>query len=132
MGVLLPREMKRRFRVRSRGEFQKIYQEGRSFANRAAVLYVLPGWGGASRVGFAAGRKLGGAVVRNRVRRRLREALRLVWPRVRPGFLAVVIARPAAAEMGFGELCSRVAELIQRAGLLGPDAGGGKGGRPGG
>lgn len=113
--------MKRRFRVRSRGEFQRIYKEGRSFANRAAVLYVLPGGEGASRAGFAAGRKLGGAVIRNRVRRRLREAVRLLWARVKPGAVTVFIARPPAKDMPFKELSTRVAELIQRAGLLLPE-----------
>lgn len=120
LGVIPPLRMRRRFRVRSRGEFQRVYQEGRSYANRAAVLYALPGGEGASRAGFAAGRKLGSAVVRNRVKRRLREAVQLVWGRVRPGAAVIFIARPPAKEMRFDELCAKVAELVQRAGLLAP------------
>lgn len=120
--------MKRRYRIRTRSEFQRIYQEGRSFANRAAVLYVLGGRAGGPRVGFAAGRKLGSAVVRNRVRRRIREAVRQLWPGVRGEPLLILIGRAAAREMPFAELQQKIAELLRRAGLLttappGPGAG---------
>lgn len=114
--------MQRRYRIRSRSEFQQIYQEGRSFANRAAVLYVLGGREGGPRMGFAAGRKLGSAVLRNRVRRRIREAVRLAWPWVRGTALMILIGRAAAENMPFGELQQKIAELLHRAGVLDPGA----------
>lgn len=111
--------MQRQYRVRSRREFQKLYSEGRSVANRAAVLYVLPSKGARhSRIGLAAGRKLGKAVVRNRIKRRLREAVRAVWPELRPGYLLLFIARAGARDMAFGELSYKVRELCKRAGML--------------
>lgn len=64
--------------LRKNKEFQHVYQHGRSYANRMMVLYVFPQSKMQSRkVGFAAGKKLGNAVVRNRVKRLLREAYRL-------------------------------------------------------
>lgn len=88
-------------------------------ANRAAVLYVLPQRpSGTSQIGFAAGKKLGKAVVRNRVKRRIKEAVRLLWPRVKPGVSLVIIARQAAKDMPFLQLQARVEELLGRAGVL--------------
>jgi ribonuclease P protein component len=111
--------MKKIFRLKSRLEFQAVYTRGRSAANRAAVIHVLPQkTGTAARVGFAAGRKLGKAVVRNRVKRRIREAVRLLWPRVRPGIAIVMIARHAALDMPFPDLQHRIAELFERVGAL--------------
>lgn len=111
--------MKKRFRLKSHLDFQAVYTKGRSNANRAAVVHVLAQKTGVeSRIGFAAGRKLGNAVVRNRVKRRLREVVRSLWPRVRPGLHIVIIARHAAVEMPFLELQRKVEELFERAGLL--------------
>lgn len=111
--------MKKRYRLKSRLDFQAVYTKGRSVANRAAVVHVLTQKTGTpSRVGFAAGRKLGNAVVRNRIRRRIKEAVRLFWPRVRPGIALVVIARQAALDMPFLELQKKVEELFERSGSL--------------
>jgi ribonuclease P protein component len=105
--------------LKSRLDFQAVYSKGRSVANRAAVIYVLPQKpAGVSHVGFAAGKKLGKAVVRNRVKRRIKEAVRLLWTRVKPGVSVIVIARHAAKDMAFTQLQSLIADLFERAGLV--------------
>lgn len=112
--------MRRIYRLKSSLDFQAVYSKGRSVANRAAVLYLLapkPA-GEVSRIGFAAGRKLGKAVVRNRIKRRIKEAVRLLWKRVKPGYLIIIIARQSAKEMAFSDLQAKVAELFEKAGLL--------------
>jgi ribonuclease P protein component len=72
-----------------------------------------------TRFGLSTGRKLGGAVVRNRVRRRLREALRAMAPSFQPGWDVLIIARPAIIEANHQMLVEALRRLLQRGGVLG-------------
>lgn len=72
-----------------------------------------------TRFGLSTGRKLGGAVIRNRVRRRLREALRVMAPSFQPGWDVLIIARPATAEADHEVLVGALRRLLQRGGVLG-------------
>lgn len=94
--------------------FQAVYHSGKSVANRLAVLYVLPNPGHTRRIGFAAGKRLGGAVVRNRVKRLLRESYRLQQEQLIDGFDLVLVGRKpmltadlAAVKKAFIDLCKR-------------------------
>jgi len=71
-----------------------------------------------SRCGFTVGRRVGKAVRRNRARRRLREAVRLMWDLIAPGWDMVWIARPAINRAEFVDLQGVCARLLSRAGLL--------------
>lgn len=105
--------------LRKNKSFQNVYRLGKSFANRHLVLYVLPGRGGARRVGFAAGKRLGVAVVRNRVKRLLREAYRLNQHRLIDGVDLLIVGRQGvvkeklpAVTAAFMQLCAR-AKIIE-------------------
>ena len=74
---------------------------------------------GKTRIGLATGRKLGTAVVRNRVRRRLREALRAMAPSFQPGWDVLIIARPAIVDTDHATLVQALGRLLQRGGVLG-------------
>jgi len=76
-----------------------------------------------SRIGLSTGRRLGGAVVRNRVRRRLREALRVMAPSFQPGWDVLIIARPAVVEADHDALVGALRRLLTRGGVLGGRAG---------
>lgn len=69
------------------------------------------------RIGFSVSKRVGGAVVRNRVKRRLREAVRVRLTSLTPGWDIVVSARPAAASAPFETLDAEIGALLQRAGL---------------
>lgn len=71
-----------------------------------------------SRFGFVAGRHVGSAVRRNRVKRRLREIIRSRLEQIEPGWDFLVVARQPAAEATFAELESAMVQLLQRAGVL--------------
>jgi ribonuclease P protein component len=73
----------------------------------------------ATRFGLSTGRRLGGAVIRNRVRRRLREALRVMAPSFQPGWDVLIIARPALVEADHGALVEALRRLLTRIGVLG-------------
>ncbi len=71
-----------------------------------------------TRFGLATGRKIGGAVIRNRLRRRLREVLRALAPSFQPGWDVLIIARPALVKATHEELTEAVARLLRRGGVL--------------
>lgn len=105
-------------RLAKRSAWERVYQQGRSWAHPLVVLYTLPVPPPELRFGVAVGRRIGGAVVRNRVKRRLRHILRDLEPRVRPGLYAVVTARASAATASYAALREVVERLLQRAGAL--------------
>lgn len=83
-------------------EFQRVYRQGRSKANRHLVLYSFArgdAAGDDSRFGVSVGRKVGNAVVRNRVKRIIREAIAELEQDLPDGLDYVVLARPDAAEL---------------------------------
>ena len=66
----------------------------------------------------ATGRKLGGAVVRNRIRRRIRETLRVMAPALQPGWDVLLIARPAIVDAGQASIAATLRRLLERDGIL--------------
>ena len=76
-----------------------------------------------TRFGLSTGRNLGGAVVRNRVRRRLREALRVMAPSFQPGWDVLIIARPPIVAADHGTMVGALRRTLIRGGALGGSAG---------
>jgi ribonuclease P protein component len=72
-----------------------------------------------TRFGLATGRRLGGAVVRNRVRRRIREALRVMAPSFQPGWDVLIIARPAVVDADHDALVGALRRVLRSGGVLG-------------
>jgi len=101
-------------RLRRRKDFLACYQEGKVYAQAHLVLYVRPQASG-RRFGFVVGKKVGKAVVRNRVKRRLRAACRECLPNLSDGFDAVFVARKNAAEADYHQLLREMQSLFQSA-----------------
>ena len=97
--------------------FRRLYATS-GVANGLLVLYAKSNRSAANRVGITVSKKLGGAVVRNRVRRRLREVYRLNEDRFLPGFDIVVVARSRAVSASFADLQEGYLALAQKAGIL--------------
>jgi ribonuclease P protein component len=101
------------------GEFAKLKREGQSFHGKLIVLSVLKsGEESAARIGLITSRRVGGAVVRNRVRRRLREIVRAARPQLKAGVWLALIARQAAARASFQALRDEWTLLAQRSSIL--------------
>jgi ribonuclease P protein component len=115
----------RRQRLSRSAEFDRVFREGRSHASRHLVVYSFPREDDAAepRLGVSVGRKVGGAVQRNRVKRLLREAFAGVADELPRGHDFVVVARPDAARFaadgGEQAVEADLRELLEGAGLVG-------------
>lgn len=97
-------------------QYALVYSKGSSIVNERVVMKILPNGLDLSRYGFSISRRVGKAVVRNRVKRLLREILRLTP--LRPGWDIIFIARSRAADANYIDLEKSVRGLLSRARLL--------------
>lgn len=103
--------MERRYRLQKNGAFQYVYRRGKSVACKNLVMLYAKGKG--MQVGFSVSKKVGNAVTRNLVKRRLRECFRPYLGDVKNG-LYVVVARPCAAEATFQSLQKDMRYLLRK------------------
>ena len=90
--------------LKKNSDFRRLYTKGKSAVTPLLVLYCRKNRGDGIRAGYTVSTKLGHAVVRNRVRRRLREIVRLNTPQLRPGYDLVLVARGRAVEADYHKL----------------------------
>lgn len=100
-------------------QYALVYNKGGSWVSDLAVMKALPNGLTLSRYGFSVGHRVGKAVVRNRVKRLLREILRLTP--VQPGWDIIFIARPLAASVDYANLEKSIKGLLSRARVLAGD-----------
>lgn len=106
-------------RLRRAGEFRATYDGGRAYPDALAVLHVqaLSDRPDICQVGFSVGKKVGNAVVRNRVKRRMRAIIAALLPEIAPGHRLILRARTRAAEADFEALEKAIKRLLDRASL---------------
>jgi ribonuclease P protein component len=106
------------YRLRSNRSFEVVYKRGRSVSDEYLVVTQLPGKYPTLKVGFVCGKKVGKAVCRNKVKRRLREAFYALIPRLEGNTSYVVVARSKAGQADYHTLASSLEGLLAKVGKL--------------
>jgi len=102
--------------MRKNREFQWVFRRGRSTGSKALVLVAVQ-TKSEVHIGFSVSKKYGGAVSRNRIKRRLKEILRGFAPQVPNGWRLIFVPRPGADELTPAQLTAQVALVLRRAGV---------------
>ena len=113
--------MKHTVILKKNHEFRRLYNKGKCEVNSCIAVYCRKNRLGCNRLGITTGVKIGGAVVRNRVRRRLREAYRIHESQIRPGYDIVVVARVRAAHARYRELERALLSALDKLSLRGAE-----------
>ena len=108
----------RRERLTSPREYREVFEQGRRLAGQAFICYVARNAGQGRKLGMAVSRQVGGAVVRNRVKRYIRETYRTNRARLRDDVRMVIVARPAAAKLSYADCREGLTRLLLQGGAL--------------
>ena len=103
--------MKQSESLKKNMDFQNVYQNGKSYANKYLVMYVLENQSNKNRIGISVSKKVGNSVIRHRITRLVRESYRLHEDMFNSSLDIVVIARGTAREVGYKEIESALIHL---------------------
>lgn len=109
--------MQKQYRLKRRAAFNYVYRKGEKSPSRHLLLLYAKSREGL-KIGLSVSKKVGNAVIRNRVKRLLREGLLPLTERIDSKYMYVVLARPSAATLGYEEICAEVVKVFERAGKL--------------
>ena len=113
--------MKHTVSLKLNHEFRRLYAKGNSAVSPYLAMYCRKNRLGYNRLGLTIGTKVGHAVVRNRVRRRIRESYRIHEDRFRQGYDLVVVARVRAAHSRYDKLERALLSMAEKLELLKPE-----------
>lgn len=114
MGSKLPRCL----RLRKRSVFKQVYEQGKYVSNSLISLHFFPRLDQTHRIGFTAGKRLGGAVIRNRCKRRLKECYRLYRDEAPVGLEMIVIARKPMVDAEWDNIVVAFRDLMRRTNFI--------------
>lgn len=113
--------MQKRLRLRKKQDFAKVFRHGKAAANHQFVVYVRHSPEAVPfRFGVSASKKVGNAVIRNRIRRRVKEIVRHMEPFIKPRIDIVCIVRKPALDLDHAALTKSIHHVFKRAGILQP------------
>ncbi len=104
--------------LKSNADFQNVYKNGHSYANKYLVMYVLENRTDILRIGISVSKKVGNSIVRHRLTRLIRESVRLNSEKVLKGYDIVIISRAGHKGKGYAETESAFLHLIKLHGIM--------------
>ncbi|MBS4913187.1 MAG: ribonuclease P protein component [Veillonella sp.] len=105
-------------RIRKNNEYRLVYRHGTYEVGRLCVVYRMPVAKQSTRIGFVTGKKVGGAVERNRARRLMKEVYRLNQHKLKEGYAIVVVGRAKLSKATYEEACKELMYLFRKCKLL--------------
>jgi ribonuclease P protein component len=115
--------MDKMYRLKSNMEFQKIYNKGKNYWNRNLILFVKKNDLGYTRVGYTITKKIGNSVVRNRIRRQMKEVYRLNFYRIEKGYDLIFIPKKNIIDISFKELESAILHIMKLSKVIKKESG---------
>src|SRR5690242_2233902 len=107
--------MEKRYRLMKREHFNRVYRRGQSTANRQFVLYYVPCMDEPNfRLGVSISKKLGNAVIRNRLKRRIKEIVRVNKQKLPCGYTYIIIGRKPALDLDFLQMEKSIFHLFRK------------------
>ncbi|MCI2253554.1 MULTISPECIES: ribonuclease P protein component [unclassified Domibacillus] len=111
--------MKKSFRIKKNNDFQTVFSKGKSFANRQFVVYMYKKEQNVPfRIGLSVSKKLGNAVMRNRIKRCIRQSFTELKDEIQPGWDFIIIARKPAVDMSCAEIKTSLIHVLKLARAL--------------
>ena len=110
--------MKRYTSIKENKDFKRLYFRGKSFVDPCFVMYVAKGLKGQTRIGITAGKKIGGAVNRNRAKRLIRAAFSSLAERIIPGYDFVFVVRVRILDKKSYTIAESMEKHLKTAGVL--------------
>ncbi len=111
----------KQYRLKKKYQFNYVYRAGRSFGGKFVVVYAAPSKNKNVKLGVSVSKKVGGAVVRNRIKRRITEILRSQISYLNKNYNIIVVARSSAADAKFESLRADLLNLLKKANLYRAD-----------
>ncbi len=110
--------MEKKYRIRKNIEFKNIYKYGKNYWNRNLILYVKRNGLDETRVGYTITTKIGNAVNRNSLRRKMKEIYRLNFHKIKPGYDLIFIAKKGIKDISYKELEGSMIHIMSLAKVL--------------
>lgn len=110
--------LKKTYRIKKNKEFVRTYKKGKVFFSPSIVMYAVNNEKAETRFGFSVSKKVGNAVFRNRVKRKLREICRLNMHKIKGGYDIIIVARAIAASKKYSEILNETEKLLNKAKVI--------------
>ena len=107
----------KKFKLTQNKEFRVVYRKGKSYSNELLVLYVYKTKNDYTRFGISVSKKVGKSVVRNRVKRLIKESYRLNCHKIKKGYDLIFIARTLSSNKNYTSIENSLINLVKNAGL---------------